>query len=265
MNVILTLRGLRRHWFGLTIGVLLAAAAAVLVMYRVTPGVPPGLEGRGQSTGFASAEILVDTAVSQVAYLGDDKSPYGTASDLRALVPRAHLLASLMATSPFDKQIASAAGVKPGSLTVFAPTGFDPSMNPAARVTRSPESSLLNVAIGGALPIIVLNVQAPDEATARRIVEAATSRLREHVSRTASARGVPQSERLTVELTGEVSSVTVTVRPRRVVAVAVFLACLSLVCLVVVGMPRLLAHWRQHESLEADDEQKSPPAPAVLT
>lgn len=58
---------LRRFWWLAAIGILLAAAAAVVAVYKVKLGVPPKLTARKPNTYLADAQLMVDSP--QVPYL----------------------------------------------------------------------------------------------------------------------------------------------------------------------------------------------------
>jgi hypothetical protein len=240
-----------RRRMAVVLGVLVAATAALCLSYHVRLGPPPTAESRKHQTAFASAQVLVDTRVSQVASGDDDSGTYGLAVDLTGLVTRAHLMASLMATSAFSDRIAAAAGVPRGRLVVSAPTGFGPPPGSAADPGPAPPGAIqLNLVVDESLPMIGMSAQAPDEAVARRLVEAATRVLTSSVSDAAVAHDVPVTQRLVVTPMRTVSALTVASGPKRSITAAVFLFVLGLWCLTILLLPRLADHWR---SLNRDE------------
>ena len=92
-------------WLALVISVVVGA----FVAYR--PGLPP--ESRQYTVWLASADILVDTADSQVV---DSKGP-----DFLSLANRTSLLGNLIATKPLRTAIGERAGVDPSTLVVVPP------------------------------------------------------------------------------------------------------------------------------------------------
>lgn len=235
-----------RHRVAVVAGVLVAGAAAVGLTYHVRLGPPPTAESRKHQTGFASAQVLVDTQVSQVAADDDQSGTYGLAVDLSGLVARADMMASLMATSAYSDRIAAAAGVPRDRLVVSAPTGFGPPPGSAADPGLPPPGAMvLGLAVDESLPLIGMSAQAPDEATARRIVEAATRVLTSSVTEAAVAHGVPKPQRLVVTPMRTISSLTVVSGPRKSVAAAIFLIVFVLWCLTILLAPRVAFHWRR--------------------
>ena len=236
----------------LTIGMVLAGAAAVLVLYRVSPGLPPALQSRKHNAGFASQRVLVDTARSQVSSQGGGSSADGTATALSGLVARANLMASLLTTREFARQIAAGAGLNGRPLIVIPPSGF----GPLAGVHRidpgklGPKAIVLDLAVDQSIPLITMSTRAPDAATARRVADSAARGLREYVSQQGAAHYVPEAERLTALATGDPISHTVVVGPRKLVAVAVFLALMALWSVGLVMRDRLAVHWRSSSDRE---------------
>ena len=132
MSPFLLLRTLRQHRVALAIGFVLAGAAAVLTLYRVSPGLPPALQSRKHHAGFAAQQVLVDTARSQVSSQGGGSPADGTATALFGLVRRANLMAGLLMTSEFGRRIAAGAGLKGRPLIVIPPDGLGPRRRGAA-------------------------------------------------------------------------------------------------------------------------------------
>ena len=62
MELVGMLRILARHRWLLGVGAVLALTAAVLTLYRVTPGLPPTIAERGSSSSVATAQALLAAA-----------------------------------------------------------------------------------------------------------------------------------------------------------------------------------------------------------
>jgi hypothetical protein len=232
----------------LTIGTVLAGAAAVLMLYRVSPGLPPVLQSRQHNAGFATQQVLVDTVRSQVSSQGGGSPADGTATALFGLVRRANLMASLLMTSEFGRQIAAGAGLKGRPLIVIPPDG----LGPPTRGRRldpgklGPQAIMLDIAVDESIPVITLKIRAPDAATARRVADSVARRLRDYVSEQGAFHHVPEAERLTALPTGHPTSQTVVIGPRKLFAVALFVVLMALWSVGIVMRDRLAVHWRSY-------------------
>jgi hypothetical protein len=246
MTPFLFLRTLFHHRVALAVGIVLAGAIAVLTLYRVSSGLPPTLQSRKHHAGSATQQVLVDTARSQVSSQGGGSPADGTAYALFGLVGRANLMASLLMTSEFGRQIAAVAGLKGRPLIVIPPEGLGPpTQGPRPDPGKfGPQAILLDISVGELIPLITLTVRAPDEATARRVADSTARRLREYVSEQGASHNVPESDRLTALPTGNVTSKTVEIGPRKLFAVAVFLSLIAMWSVGLVMRDRLAVHWR---------------------
>ena len=103
---------------------------------------------------------------------------------------------------------------------------------------------MLDIAVDESIPVITLRARAPDAATARRVADSAARRLREYVSEQGASHHVPEAERLTALPTGDPTSKTVVIGPRKLSAVAVFLSLIALWSVGLVMRDRLAVHWR---------------------
>jgi hypothetical protein len=157
-----------------------------------------------------------------------------------------------MSTTPLRDRIATGAGIEPARLTVGAPTGFGPSPGSAPAVVAHPDTSVLNVSVDETLPIITMGVQAPDQATARRLIDSATTRLVAYVSDAATTSGVPQGQRLVILPIGNVSSASVEVGPRKLFMIGLFLVLFAVWSITTALRPRLVRSWRHPRGAPAD-------------
>jgi hypothetical protein len=240
------LRTLLRHRVALAVGIVIAGAAAVLTLYRVSSGLPPTLQSRNHSAGFSDQRVLVDTARSQVSAQGGGSPADGTAISLFGLVNRANLMAGLLLTNEFRQRIAAGADLQGRPLIVIPPEGIGPrtAERPLDPSKLGPEAIVLDVAVDESIPVITLRVRAPDAATAQRVVDSAARRLREYVGEQGASHSVPEAERLTALPTGDPTSETVMIGPRKLSAVAVFLSLIALWSVGLVMRDRLALHWR---------------------
>jgi hypothetical protein len=249
----------RRRRRVLVAGAAIAGIVVVASAFRITPGLPPHLEGRQYDAGLATVQVLVDSPQSQVVDVGStDTGLDGAAIDLASLSTRARLLGSLMAVSPSRERIASAGGVRPQTLIVLAPARADG----APRTTGTgvtvkigePGASIVDLEIDEILPIITVRVQAPDTRRAVALANATVAEVERRVAEdTASAKAdpIPASRQVIVDALGEPTSATVVRGPRRMLALVSGLLVLALWLGGMQLMPRAAAAWRRERRLEA--------------
>lgn len=178
----------------------ISAVAGVLLSFRLTL-VPPGLHSRVHTTGQASAQVLIDTARSQIADLNPSGSPY--------VYERASLLSNLMATAPVQKQIASRLKLRPGTLSVTPPaasiiapikaTGLATDGTALAQIKPTWN---LAVAIDPNLPLLDFTTTAPTPPDARSLALAAIAVLGHQVDGLAQREDVPAGARVVINTIG---------------------------------------------------------------
>ena len=250
---------MRRRRRVLAAGVALAVIAVVATGFRITPGLPPKLEGRQYEVGVAAVQVLVDSPQSQVVDVGGvDTGLDGVAIDLASLSTRARLLGSLMAVSPSRERIAHAAGVRPERLIVLAPARQDGAPRTATATGVSVEigergASTIDLSIDETLPIITVRVQAPDARTAERLATGTVAELGRRVAADAAATAdpIPDMRRVIVDTLGSPTSATVVRGPRRLFSLVAGLFVLGLWCAAMQLAPRTLSAWRREARLEA--------------
>jgi hypothetical protein len=235
------LRLLWRARLLVAVGVVLALLAGAMLAYRVSIGVPPKFESRGHSLGIASAQVLVDSKSSQAVDLGQDP----VLIDIPGLIARARLLANLIATSPLRDQIARRAGIDPRTFLATAPSiGFD-SPRPARATSTTSQPNVMNVTFNEALPIVNVNAEAADEATAARISSAAAVELGRYLDSLVAQDKVPGAHQLVVKPLGAAVHATVRRGPRRLFAAIGFAFVLGLWCAAIVAVSRFRRGLRE--------------------
>ena len=235
MELVSVLRLLWRARLLVAPGAAIALLAGAILVYHVTIGVPPAFDSRGHSLGVASADVLVDSKSSQAVDLGEDP----VLIDIPGLIARARLLANLIATSPLRDRVAWRAGIDPRTFLATAPSiGFDsPKPTPARSTTRRP--NVMSVTFNEALPIVTINAEAADEATATRISSAAASELGRYLDSLLVRDRVPNAHQLVVRPLGAAAHATVHHGPRRLYAAIGFALVLGLWCTAIVVVSRL--------------------------
>jgi hypothetical protein len=240
--------------------VVLAAIVAVLLggMTAFKPGMPP--KTRSYTVGVASARALVDTPSSQVVNLGLRQD--ATA----ALLPsRAILLANLLASTPFKQETAKRAGVPSNRLIALADTATDsgPSVeNPlatGATVKQSdPKANVLTAHTDPSLPLITVNVQAPDPAVASRIANSAIAVLGEQLSSLAASQQVPAKKRLVVKPLGTAQVGTERRGPSPMIALVAIPLIFLVLCALIVPIVRIVRQFAAGPTDVAPDDEPWP-------
>jgi hypothetical protein len=232
MELVGMLRVLARHRWLLALGAVLALAAAVPTLYRVTPGLPPQIAQRGGSSVVATAQALLGAA---------DGGSYELDSRIATTIPaRASLVADLAATDVARTRIARLAGIDPGQLAIFGPaTGAAAVPVPlAAEATEAgglaPEAAVVRLQASPTQPIITIRAYAAQPAMAARLADATRAGLEDIVRARSGRAPVVQIERL-----GVVTQRTVVTAPKKPVAVIAFIAVLVLWCSGVILVDRL--------------------------
>jgi hypothetical protein len=251
MEAVKILRQLWHYRLLLAIGILFATLIAILMTYKVTLGLPPGLESRQYKVGIASAEVLVDSPSSQIADIGGGQ----VSTDVTALTARARLLANLMATSPLKDQIARRAGVPRRELIANAPV-IGPQLKPTPIDNQAAvddrRGTTLTVYFNETLPIITADAKATTEEVAARISSAAIEELGKYLESVAASDKVPDARQLVLSPLGPARFATVQRGPRRLFSILAFVALLSFWCVGIVVVSRIARDWHEAAALEDD-------------
>lgn len=186
MNLVTILAELRRMRLFVAIVAVFALLATLAVAFKL-----PSLESRRYEVGVATARVLVDTPKSQVLEVAP------TGSDL--LGARANLIANLMVEGDVKAAVAEKAGLKPGELTGVAEAAVDPTEDPAPPKGRGNVLSTRVIAsTEGDLPLIEIEAQGADAASAIKLADSAVDGLREYLDSKAASEKVSEAKRLQV-------------------------------------------------------------------
>ncbi len=273
MATVRILRGiwrLRRYAPGVCVVALLAGVFATH-----TVSFPP--KSKSYDVGVATAQILVDTPQSQV--VGDSSSVSAAgAQTLGTLGVQANLLAGLMVEGPIKTDIAQRAGLKPNQLigssaavTVPSASGSGSTSGassisvPSGQNVYALTTQILTDSAGqNTLPIIEIDAQAPDEAKAVRLANAAVAGLQDFVNSEAAVERIPDGDRLSITSLGISQAGTQTHGPSQLIGVLVALVVLLLgfasihwVKAVIRGLRR--ASERERLGLPLEDEAEWAP------
>jgi hypothetical protein len=245
MEVVVMLRELwRRRWLVLLSG-LLALFIGVLMAYRVHP--PFKFESRAYTVGIASTTAMLDTPSSQVVDLGGQDSE--TAGSAGTLPGRAALLASVLTTSPLKEEIAKTAGIDPRTLIAGTVDPSSPLPTQLGSISaKSRDASLLTVNTFEGLPMLGVNVTAPDQKKADALANGAIKVLISHLNTLANADSVPANRRLVVKQLGESRSATSKHGPSRKLAAAAVVFIFGLLCAAILSVSWITTRWKEADS-----------------
>jgi hypothetical protein len=239
MDTVSVLRDLWRHRILVAGVAVVALLAGFAVLYKL-----PSLEPRSYQVGVATARILVDTPSSQVVEI----APKGSES----LGVRANLLASLMVDGVVKAAIAERAGLRPDELVGISTSVSEPQAAPP----RNRRAHVLTTRVatdndGAQLPIIEIEAQAADVATAAKLADAARKGLGDYLDSKAAAQRIPDAERLQVSGLGAPQAEMAARGPKAVFAAfaAFFVFGVGAACIIVFFA--LVRAWRTASAQEA--------------
>lgn len=263
MTAISVLRELWARRLFVAVGFALAVMVGILLAFSVKPGLPPKFDGRQYEVGIASAAVLVDSPSS----LSVDLTGGQSKADVASLSARARLLANLMASSPLKEQIARRAGVSADRMIASAPT-FGPAGTPSPLTTGAtkvkpsdPDANILTVHVNEVLPIITVDAQAANPASAARMSSSAVEELTTYLSSVAAKDRVPDAQQLVIKPLGPAKSTTVRRGPRRLFAVIGFMFGFGLWCAGIVIVAALARDWRETDAAQSLLVAQSVPEP----
>jgi hypothetical protein len=248
MAFLAIIRDLWRHRRLVFLGTLIALAAMVLVMFRVSFEGGLKLESRKYEVGVASTAMQIDSTSSQAIDLGD---PDVLEVDVAMLAARAKLMANLLVTRPFRESIARDSGVAPDTLiTELSSTtdeGEPPPVASDVKVDRDdPAANIVALQTSETVPIITVNAQAPTQRTASRLATSTVTALRDYLLRLNSERNVPPDRKLVMRELGQPTATISRRGPGTTQAVAIFIVLLGLSCGSVLAFAALSrALWQQ--------------------
>jgi hypothetical protein len=246
MESVTILRELWRRRVAVGVVALAAILAGLLLSFR--PGLPP--ESRRYDVGIATARLLVDTPQSQVVKV----DPRG--SDTLGL--RANVLANLMVDGKAKAAIAKRAGLEPRRLLGFAESELEPRPVPA-KALDDPGINLIKTRVvmnpdGEQLPIIEVEVQAPNAARATALANASVTGLTDHLGAKAAADAdVEARKRLRVTGLGTAPATVSTRGPSPLVALAAAIFVFLAGCAAILLVSALARGWREAEASEHAD------------
>jgi hypothetical protein len=253
MELARVLRELSKHPRILAVGVLIAAVAAVMSVYRVEGA---GLKSRSLQYSAASTQVLVDARSS---LLGSVSQPF------EPLAARAQVYANFMASPAFLEVVAAQVGLQADQLYAAGPVNAN-----EPRVEQEPTALKRNVQITGEtkpyrlsyesqqnLPTIGIYAQAPTSALAQSLADAAANGLQTYVTRVETEAGIPTKAQIVIRRLGPASGAVVNGGISKTLAAIVFVGVLLLWALLVLLATRFRDTWRQSAALEAELDEEA--------
>lgn len=248
-------------------GFVVAMLVGVLMVYGVSPGLPPTLHSKQHYEGQGAAQVLIDTPGSQIAGLG---SPTDPATSDPNLYTQASLLADVMATGPVQTAIADNLGIPVGALVVKPPTASvavpirATPLALAGKKLEKPGTWTLAVTMDPALPIIAFSTLAPTPQGAQKLAAAAIAALSQRLDAVAAAQRIPPQRRLVVNTIDPPGAAPLAVGPRKIYGFAVAIVLFFAIAFGIV----VVTGWRRRkaaEQLTTDSEDRAAPALSVGT
>jgi hypothetical protein len=200
------------------------------------------MESRKNTVGVASARLLVDTPDSQVV----DVAPKGSDT----LGTRATLLANLMVDGEIKNAIAKRAGLPPSRLIGIGPDSSTPAgIGPApTRDSFVLTTSVTAISTDNFLPIVEIDTQAPDEAGAQKLANAAIEGLDDFLNSKAAAEAIRDGDRLDVTGMGTAQAREETRGPRMIYSLIAAILLFVAGCAALLGLDGVIRGLRSGET-----------------
>lgn len=241
MDLVNVTRELLRHRWLLVASVLVAALAAAATQYKLSP-LPPSAEARSLEFASAQSQILIDIPRSPVADVGKEFEP---------LVERAAVYAKLMTSKKVIDLIGRDAGVPGEAIVAGAPVEAN---QPKANKEPGAEQrgmQLLGEAVPMRLffaseegqPIVTISSQAATAEGAVKLADAAVTGFRKYLTEIQDSENVKPRLRIRIEQLGPATGGVVNEGANKAAMVMVFLAVLTLCCLLILFFSSLRRGW----------------------
>ncbi len=254
MELALAFRELwRRRWI-VALGILVAAVAAVLSVYRLDGFT---LKARSLQHSGASTQILVDTKSSVLANVSPSFEPLNS---------RAIVYANFMTSPVVLELISRQVGLRGDQIYAAGPVD---TLQP--RTVQEPTELSRNIQVTGEsapyrlnfnsvtnLPTIGVYAQAPTTSVAIALANASVVGLQKYVTGIEKAENTPAASRIAIRQLGTATGGVVNSGISKSLAALVFAAMLLLWCVLVLVGARFRASWRASGVAyrEQTDEQR---------
>lgn len=243
MALALVIRELLSRRRLLALGVVIAAVAAVLSVYRIEG---TSLKARGLQHSSATTQVLIDSPSSSLANLKENEE---------RLTSRAGLFANFMTSPAMLELIGKQMGIS-GS-QIYASGPVNPNLS---KIVQEPTNLKRNIEITGetapyrlgytsdpTLPTVGINAQAPTTAQAVALANGAAVALQEYVG--ALQKNVPPAQRVTIRKLGDATGSVDDPGISKTLAAIVFIAVFLLWCVLMLLGVRFRENWRASGTL----------------
>lgn len=225
------------------LGALIAALAAMLSVYSV--GLfPPSMTSRTNVFATASTQLLVDAPDSAFADLENDLTPLET---------RASVFARFLASPVALQLIAKEAKVPVSSIEAEGPYDINLPViqqEPTAGQRSSQiigEGALYRLRFENnpVLPVVSVFAQAPTEAEAIGLANAAPRALRAYINSIQTEQDTPEGRRVVIRKLGDATGGVVNAGANVQIAALVFIIVFGAWCMLLIPAQTLARGWRE--------------------
>ena len=237
------------------LGALIAALAAMLSVYSV--GLfPPSMTSRTNVFATASTQLLVDAPDSAFADLENDLTPLET---------RASVFARFLASPVALQLIAKEAKVPVSSIEAEGPYDINLPViqqEPTAGQRSSQiigEGALYRLRFENnpVLPVVSVFAQAPTEAEAIGLANAAPRALRAYINSIQTEQDTPEGRRVVIRKLGDATGGVVNAGANVQIAALVFIIVFGAWCMLLIPAQTLARGWREANPYgDADSAQR---------
>jgi hypothetical protein len=223
----------RRRLVGAVVGG--AALLSVIAIYNV--GLfPPSISQREQVNAEGRIEILVDSAHSPIA---------DARRDLSGLSARAIVFARLIAGGNIVRQMAKRADIPFKQIDVTGPAPPAGTSPPVEPVLLHPYG--ISITSAEELPILVVSTRAPTVDEAKRLAAAAPPAVRQEVEGIQQRQDTAPGRRVEFRVLGPAEAGTRDAALGKKAALGLFVALVAIGLVLILGIPRFRAAWREEE------------------
>jgi hypothetical protein len=225
------------------LGAVIAFVAAILSVYSV--GIfPPSLSSRTNVFATASTQLLVDAPDSAFADLENDLTPLET---------RASVFARFLASPVALQLIAKEAQVPLGAIEAQGPYDINLPViqqEPTAEKRSSQiigEGALYRLRFENnpVLPVVSVFAQAPSEAEAIDLANAAPRALRTYINGIQEQQNTPESRRVVIRKLGNATGGVVNAGANLQIGLLVFIVVFGAWCMLLIPAQTIARGWRE--------------------
>jgi hypothetical protein len=269
MDLVHVLKALSRDRRWVIVGALVAALAATVSMFKVSP-LSLELTPRSSEIAAATTEVLVD---SQETFLGDLRR------EIEPLTLRAGAYAHFVESQAVVNALAKASDLSPEQIAVHGPVAnaseaSDPTSEQRANdIRQDSEPYRVQVNFSGELPVLSIYTQAPTVPGALRLANGMATALRTVVGDIQShgEKGIATSDEVRIRQLGTAQGGVVTESASYALGLLVFIGVFGASCILILVLRNFGAAWRSDDegagglgSTQAPQHPTPPQQPPVV-